>query len=357
MNLKRKLLLLETFRTLVTIVIALLIGYIILFFSTDEPLNAFKWFLVGPVSKTRRFVEFLNQTTPLIFTGLAVSIVFQAEIFNIGAEGQMFMGAVGATFAALHFPSVPFLHPILVMIFAMFVGGLWASVPAVMKAKWRASELVSSLMMNYIAFFLGLYIVNYYMRDLRAGYLVSYKYPKTAWLPKLIHIRYNLHIGIAIALGFAILTWFFLYRTKYGYEIRMTGFNRGFAIFSGIKVENVEMYSQIISGMIAGLAGSIEMMGLYRRFVWQVSPGYGFDGIIVALLARNNPLGVIPAALLVGYMRTGAYIMGRLSGVAPEIVKMLQSMIILLITAEAFLGFMRRKIIEKEAMRMESGGA
>ncbi len=349
---RNKLVLFEVIRTALTIAIALLIGYMILVFTTDDPNNAFKWFIYGPISRTRRIVELLNRTTPLIFTGLAVSVVFQAEMFNIGAEGQLFFGAVAATFAALYFPQVPFLHVILVMLFAMAAGGLWASVPAYMKAKWNASELVSSLMMNYVAFFLGLYLVNYHMRDVNAGYLVSYKFPRTAWLPRLLR-RYNLHPGIFIAIGFAILVWYFLYRTKYGYELRMVGRNKNFARFSGIKVENVVIYSQIISGMVAGLAGAIELMGLYKRFVWQMTPGYGFDGIIVALLARNNPLAVIPAAFLIGYMRTGAYIMGRMTGIAPEIVLMLQAIMILLITAEAFLGFWKRKIIERAAMERE----
>ena len=349
---RRKMIVFETVRTVLTILIALLIGYIILVLATDKANEAFKWFLLGPLSTKRRMVELLNRTTPLIFTGLAVSVVFQAEIFNIGAEGQLFFGAVAATFAALHFPRIPYLHPILVMIFAMIAGGAWAAVPAYMKAKWNASELVSSLMMNYVAFFLGLYLVNYHMRDVNAGYLVSYRFPKTAWLPRLLR-RYNLHPGIFIALAFAVAVWFFLYRTKYGYELRMVGRNKEFARYSGIRVENVVIYSQIISGMIAGIAGAIELMGLYKRFVWQMLPGYGFDGIIVALLARNNPLAVIPAAFLVSYMRTGSYVMGRMTGIAPEIVMMLQAIIILLITAEAFLAFWKRRIIEKSAMSRE----
>jgi len=349
---KNKMVLFEIVRTVLTIAIALLLGYLILIFATDDPNAAFKWFIYGPISRFRRFVELLNRATPLIFTGLAVSIVFQAEIFNIGAEGQLFFGAVAATFAALYFPQIPFLHVIIVLIFAMAAGGLWAAVPAYMKAKWNASELVSSLMMNYVALYLGLYIINYHMRDVNAGFLVSYKFPKTAWLPRLMR-RYNLYPGIFIALGFAILVWFFLYRTKYGYELRMVGKNKEFARFSGIKVENVIIYSQIISGMVAGLAGAVEIMGLYKRFVWQMAPGYGFDGIIVALLARNNPLAVIPAAFLVAYMRTGALIMGRMTGIAPEIVTMLQAIIILLITAEAFLSFWKKRIVEKAAMEQE----
>ena len=349
---RRNIIVFETVRTALTIAIALLIGYVILLFTTEQAGEAFKWFVLGPISTKRRIVELLNRTTPLVFTGLAVSIVFQAEIFNIGAEGQLFFGAVAATFAALHFPRVQFLHAILVMAFAMIAGGAWAAVPAYMKAKWNASELVSSLMMNYVAFFLGLYLVNYHMRDVNAGYLVSYRFPRTAWLPRLLR-RYNLYPGIFIAIAFAILVWFFLYRTKYGYELRMVGRNKEFARFSGIKVENVIIYSQIISGMVAGLAGAVELMGLYKRFVWQMMPGYGFDGIIVALLARNNPIAVIPAAFLVSYMRTGAYVMGRMTGIAPEIVMMLQAIIILLITAEAFLAFWKRRMIEKAAMERE----
>lgn len=346
---KRTLVLLELIRFVITVGIALLIGYCFLLFSTDEPIQAFKLFLTGPLTTQRRFFEFLNNAVPLMMTGLALSVVFQAKVFNIGAEGQLFFGAFGAMVFALNFPQISWLHLIITLIGAALFGSIWAFVPAILRAKWKASELVSSLMMNYISYFLVLFLVNNYFRDKTAGALVSHKFPQTAWLSTLT--KYRLNSGLFIAIGLSVLVGLLLYRTKWGYQIRVVGANKKFGLYSGIKTMSVIFWVQILSGAIAGLAGGIELAAMYRRFVWQSLPGYGFDGIIVAILARNNPFLVIPSALFIAYLRIGANIMGRTTGVAPEIVVVLQSLMILLITAEALLERFKQKAVAKEAMK------
>lgn len=367
----------QLYRTAIAIAIALGIGYLIIFFSSmpsgdiefsakiqqafQETNEAFKLFILGPLVKWRRgvpgfnirgFIQWINESVPIIITGLAVSLVFSAKQFNIGAEGQLFIGAVGASFAAIYFPAIPIIQPIIVILTAMLFGAGWATIPAVMKSKLKASELVTSLMMNYVAFFMGLFLIKTFLRDTTAGSLVSLPFKDTASLP-FLNERYKWHIGIIIAIGLAILVWFILKRTTWGYKVRLLGDNKKFAHYSGIKTSKMIFQVQVVSGAVAGAAGIIELMGLHGRFLWLFSPGYGWDGIIIATLARNNPLMVPFAALFLSYIRVGAKIMGRTTNIAPEIVSILQATIILLVTAEAFLSRWRQKAIEKEARSSE----
>lgn len=374
----------QLYRTAIAIGIALLLGYIIILLSKfpsgssadaiakeavsfferfriafDKANEAFKWFLLGPLIRwrgtaiefnDRGVIQWLNESVPIIITGLAVSMVFSARQFNVGAEGQLFIGAVAATFAAVYFPPIPILHPIVVILVAMATGAAWAVVPAVMKAKLNASELVTSLMMNYIAFFMGLFIIKTFIRDTTAGSLVSLLFAPTAALP-LLNERYRLHIGILIAVAVCIFVWWLLKRTTWGYQVRLIGDNIHFAQYSGIPTQSVVFQVQVASGAIAGMAGTLEMIGFHGRFLWLFSPGYGWDGVIIATLARNNPLFVLVAALFFSYIRVGAKIMGRNTDIAPEIVAILQAAIILLVTAEAFLSQLKQRSVEKHAQK------
>ncbi|MCI2425991.1 ABC transporter permease [Candidatus Acetothermia bacterium] len=331
------------------ILIALIIGLIIIFVVSEEPFRAAYYLLFGPLTRIHRSIEWIHMTIPIIFTGLAVSLVFQAKQFNIGAEGQFLVGAAGATFVALHFPPIGGLHILIIALAAMAGGTLWGAVPGLLKARFAANELVSSLMMNFIGFFLALYLVNHYFRDVQAGFMVSYRFPLTAWLPDLT-IRPRLHSGIILAVIAVGLIWYFLYRTKWGYEIRMVGMNLKFAEFGGINVQRVVFYVQALSGGVAGLAGAVELMGVHHRFLWTSMPGLGFDGIIVAILARNHPLGLLFAALFIGYLRTAARLMERRTDVAAEVTIIMQAVVILLVTAEAFLQHWQRRRKEREAL-------
>lgn len=367
----------DLYRTLIAIGIALFTGYVIVFISNmpsgdidfatkisqafDKSNEAFKYFLLGPIIKWRKdipgfnesgFIQWINESVPIMITGLAICIVFSAKIFNIGAEGQLFIGAAGATFVAVNFPAIPFLHPLVVMGSAMLFGAGWAVIPAIMKSKLKASELVTSLMMNYVAFFLSLFLIKTFIRDTNAGSLVSLPFKETALLP-LINERYKWHIGIFIAIGLAVFIWFLLKKTTWGYRVRILGDNINFAHYSGINTSKMLFQTQVVSGAVAGLAGITELMGYHYRFLWLFSPGYGWDGIIIATLARNNPIFVPVAALFLSYIRVGAKIMGRYTDIPPEIVSILQAVIILLVTAEAFLSKWKQRAIEKEATKFE----
>ena len=350
----RKELLFEVVRTATAVLLALAMGFVVTYLVSKEPGEAFRSFILGPLTSPRRFGNFIETAIPLTFTGLAVAIVFEASQFNIGAEGQLFFGAVAATVVGIAFKLPPVVHVLVALAAAAAAGALVGYIPGVLKARWGATELVSSLMLNYVFYRLGIYIINFHYRDSKAGAMVSWPIQKTAWLEQFLPPT-RIHWGIVVAILAVIFSYYFLYRTRWGYALRMTGLNISFAEYSGINTASVIIYSQVISGAIAGLAGASEMLGIFRRFQWQALPGYGFDGIIIAILARNNPLLVPIAALFLAYLRTGADIMARMTDVTSEMVTVIQSIMILLVTAQAFLAGYKHRMVVREAQ--ENAGA
>lgn len=343
----------EVGRTALAIVIALAIALVIVFAVSEEPGDALAKFMLGPLDSLRHIGNVIELMIPLTFTGIAISLMFAAAQFNLGAEGGFFIGAIAASFVAIKIPLPPLIHPVAAILFGGLIGSLFCGIPAALKVRWGASELVSSLMFNYIAFFFGLFLINYALRDVNAGAMVSLSFQKTALLPKLVpktRISYGLFVAVALVVAAAL----FMQRTRWGYRIRLTGANDSFARYSGIATSAVVVYSQAIGGFIAGMGGSIEVLGMYTRFTWQSLPGYGWDGVIVAILARNNPVFVPVAAFFLAYLRIGADIMARYSDVPNEFVAIIQGTIIILIAASAFLDTYRHKLVFKEATKRGS---
>jgi len=338
----------ELSRTILAILIALLIALITILFVSEEPAKALNTFLLGPLKSMRHFGNVLEMMIPLLFTGLAVSIMFSAAQFNLGAEGAFFLGGIISTYIAVKWALPNVVHPAIAILAGGLVGALFCGIPAFLKVKWNASELVSSLMLNYVALFLGLYIINYFLRDVNAGAMVSYKLAESSKLIKLIP-KTRVHFGILIAAVAVITVFYFMFRTRWGYRIRLTGLNSSFARYSGIKTASVVILAQLLGGFVAGAGGSIEILGMYRRFSWQALPGYGWDGVIVAILARNNPALIPVGAFFLAYLRIGADLMARTSDVQSEVVYIIQGVMIVLIAAESFMAHYRHKLVFKEA--------
>lgn len=338
----------EAIRFAVAIGISILLAFLIIFLVSKEPLVAIQKLFLGPIESQRRFGNVIELAIPLTFTGLAVSVMFKANQFNMGAEGAFYLGAVISAIVAINLPLPIIIHPFVAILIAGLGGGIVCAIPAVLKVKWRASELVSSLMLNYVFFNLGIYLINNHFRDVNAGAMASHPFAKTALLAKLVP-KTRIHAGIFIVIGVAILVYLFLSRTKQGYHLRMTGLNQNFAAYSGIKTAAVVLYSQFLGGFIAGVGGATEMLGMYERFTWQDLTGYGFDGIIVAILAKNNPVFVPVAAFFLAYLRIGADRMGSASDVTYEMVSIIQGVIIMLIAAQAFLSKYKQRMVVKEA--------
>jgi ABC-type uncharacterized transport system permease subunit len=341
-------------RTIIAILIGVIISVALIFLISQDPGFSLRSFLLGPFLSRSRFSNLVETASPILFCGLAIAIAFQAKQFNIGAAGSLYLGAaVGTAFAvSTRMPAV--FHIPLTLLVASAAGGVWGFIPGFLKARWKASELVASLMLNYVAYYGGLYLINFHFRDKDAGYLVSYQLPQTAWLKQFVPGT-RMHYGIVLSIVFAVAVYYFLYHTSTGYEIRMTGHNQKFARFGGINVFKTIVLSQLILGLIAGFGGMTEVMGIHRRFNWQMSPSYGWDGIVVAIIGRNHPLLIIAASFFLAYLQVGGQVLNLMSDVPSEMVTVIQSLIILLITAEAFLAQWKYRITIREAER--AGGA
>ncbi|WP_338554663.1 ABC transporter permease [Paenibacillus sp. KS-LC4] len=340
----------EVIRTTAVILIALVLAFIIISIVSEQPLESIRIFLWEPLNTKGHIGNVIEMAIPLMFTGLAVSLLFKANLFNLGAEGLFYFSGVVAATLAIHLSLNSFVHPIVAILAGSLVGALLSAIPGILKAKWNVNELVSSLMFNNILFGIGLYILNYKLRDAQAFAAVSFKFEKTAMLSKLIPGT-RIHTGLIIVLLLIVAAHYFLYKTKWGYELRMTGANREFAGYSGMKTAKVIVIVHLIAGFIAGMGGSVEVLGMYSRFQWSSLPGYGLDGALVAMLAKNNPLSVIGAALFLAYIRIGADQMARFSDVPAEMISIVQAIIILLISAEQFLKFWKNRMLLKEAQR------
>ncbi|SDM16091.1 ABC transporter permease [Paenibacillus jilunlii] len=338
----------EAIRTAAVIVIALIIAFLIISLVSDQPVKTIGIFLLEPLSTKGHIGNVIEMAIPLMFTGLAVSLLFRANMFNLGAEGIFYFSGVVASVLAIHLSLGGWLHPLAAIAAGSIAGALLSAIPGILKAKWNANELVTSLMFNNILFGVGLYLLNYHLRDAKAFANVSFKFEKTAQLSKLF-AGTRIHTGLIIVLVLIVLAHLFLYRTKWGYELRMTGANREFARYSGMKTAKVIILVHLIAGFIAGMGGSVEVLGMYSRFQWTSLPGYGLDGALVAMLAKNNPLSVIASALFLAYIRIGADLMARLSDVPSEMISIIQAVIILLISAEQFLKFWKNRMLLKEA--------
>jgi simple sugar transport system permease protein len=345
----------EVLRFVLAIIIAFSISFIIMSFSTDAPFAAIGNLFVGPLTSIRRFSTVLETMIPLTFAGLAVSVMFKANQFNLAAEGALFMGALTAAILAIYMPGPPIVVIIASMLAAGIVGSLVCAIPGVLKIKWNCSEMVVSLMLNYVMLYFGTYIFNQVARDPDSAYNASYKFREGVKLSN-IPSKTRLHTGLIIMVAFVILTYVFIFKTKWGYKLRMTGSNLHFAKCAGISVAGVIMSSQLIGGFIAGVGGSTEMLGMYSRFQWSALPGYGFDGVILNILAKENPAYIPVAAFFVAYLRIGADYMYKQSGVAAEIVAIIEGLVIVLVAATAFLSKFRHRMTTKLSKDLLTSG-
>lgn len=339
----------EIFRMFFAIVIALLISFGIIFLVSDQPLTAIYTLITGPLKSKRNFANVIEAMIPLIFTGTGVCIMFSANQINLATEGAFHLGGLVAAVVALKLALPVGVSPTVAIILAGLVGAAFTTIPAILKIKTNASVLVSSLMLNYIAQWFASFILMHYLCDPSIG-SASYLIPDESTLPVLVD-RTRIHPGLFVALAAAVIGYVFLFKSKMGYELRMTGQNENFARYAGVNIVKVVLASQMIGGFIGGIGGGVELLSpIYSRFSWTALLGYGWDAIIICTLAKNNPLYTPLAALFLAYLRTGASIMARYTDVTLEIVQITQGIIILLVVAEQFLSSYKHKMIAKEAM-------
>lgn len=348
MNNKRINLLVDVIKMVLIVSVAFALVSVIVLLVSDVPGEAISSFFLGPFSSVRRIGNIIEAATPLVFTALAVTIIFRAGLFSMISEGAFFIGACGAMIAGISLDLPPIIHPLVTILFGALLGAIAAGIPAILHLLWGVSELVTSIMLNYVALFLSLYIMNYHYRSTESTAFQSVKVMPNATL----HIIINgtrIHAGVPIALILCVFVWIFLFRSRTGYELRVTGENAKFAKYAGIGAAGVMFASQIIAGGIAGAGGAVELLGMYSRFKWTSLPGYGWTGIVVALLARRNPLLIPLSACFIAYMNVGADIMSRSSDVSSEMVLIIQAAMMILIASDALLDTWRQRMIVKAA--------
>jgi ABC-type uncharacterized transport system permease subunit len=282
--------------------------------------------------------ESLVATTPYIFGGLAVALGFRSGMFNIGAEGQIFVGAIFSAYVGYSVKGLPaIIHIPLAILAGMVGGGLWGFIPGWLKAKTGGHEVINTIMMNYIAFRLSDFLLRGPMKRPNSFNPVSPTIEPSAMFPRFFGDPIRFHLGFFIALFFAWLVYWFLFKTRWGFDLRTVGANPNAARYAGMSVTLGMVLSMTLSGALAGLAGTNEVLGVNHNLAMAFSSGYGFDSIALALLGKNHPVGVVLAALLFGFLRNGATRMQLVGGIPIDIISIMQAMILAFIAAPAII--------------------
>lgn len=336
-------------RILSSILIALAFALVLICLITDNPTQAVSKLLTGPLQSKRNFFNVVERMIPLVFTGLAMNVIYKSGYFNMGADGSFYMGGVVAAFIALKLPIAPGINQFVIILLAAIMGGLICMLPVYIKKYTNTNVTVLSIMFNYIFYYIGVAIVSNTLLEKGAGWR-SYEFPETAKLGKLIQGT-NMHWGFVIMIFIVIGIVILMNKTTFGYKLKVTGINKDFAKASGIKTAKVILLSQFIGGMLAGVGGAIEMIGLNKRFTWQNPVNYLWDGILVNLLAGSRPQFVPIAAFGLSYLRVGADVMSRHTNIDTEIVAIIQGIIILLVASERFLHGLKERKEQQEALR------
>ena len=351
----------EFLRIVLAVSIGLGLGFIITLFVSDDPIGAYKAFLLGPLTRLNRIGDWLEESLTLILLGLTICIVFNASQWYIGVEGQMILGALASGCVALYVPLPPLPRILLAFLAAMVVGALWGLIPALLKAYYNANELVTSLMMNTVALKLFEYILkNFIMHEksrsvssdlIDAQYRLPTLIPDWPFLSGLREIwekQTDVTVMAYVVAAAVIVVYYLLYKTPFGYELRTVGLNPKFARYGGINVNSTIIKAIMVSGVFAGLAGVHLSLAIHNKLISNMTSGLGFEGINIAILAGNNPLGVPIAGLLYGYLRAGSDVMERSSDVSRELVYVIQAMVLLLVTAERLLPTIQKRLADRK---------
>ncbi len=318
---------------LLSVLAALALCALLILWAGADLLVAYAALLVGALGSRFAILETFVKTAPLILTGLAVALAFRARFWNIGAEGQLYAGAVAATWFGLAFTGTTGWLLIPFLLLASFVaGGLWALVAGLLKARFKVDDVVTTLLMNYIMIYLVSALVDGPWRDPVSQWPHSVDIAEAAQLPVLLE-RSRFHLGIPLAFLCAALVWLLLGLTPLGYAIKAAGSNPIAAEFGGIRTTRVIAVTAFLSGGLAGLAGAGELAGIQFHLMEALSPGYGYSGIVVAMLGGLHPVGVVLAAFFFGIINNGAQTMSHATAVPTYLVEVVQGVTLLTMLA------------------------
>ncbi|OXM86595.1 ABC transporter permease [Paenibacillus rigui] len=335
---------------LVAIVLGLLLGAVVMLLGGYNPITAYISLVSKVFGSPYNMGETIREITPLIFTGLSVAFAFRTGLFNIGAEGQFMIGATGAAFIGIKLDLPWFIHAPLAVIVGAVLGGLWGGIAGYLKAKRGVNEVITTIMLNWIALFLSNYMVNTFL--LQPGQQRSYMIHDSAslsvgWLSELFG-NARMHWGTLIALLGAVVFYIVLWKMKQGYELRSVGYNPNAAQYAGMNVKRNIVKAMVIGGVFAGLAGVVETLGVFHyQVIAAASPGYGFDGVAVALLGGNHPVGVVLAAVLFGMLTYGSAGMSFGADVPPEIIRVVIASVIFFVASHGIVRWVLKPFLAR----------
>ena len=340
----------------VAVLCAFLIGGLVVLLVGDDPIQTYRLLIGTAFSWPDGLGYTLFYATPLIFTGLAVAVAFRCGLFNIGAEGQLYVAAFAAAWVGIELAGMPgFVLLPLCCVAAILAGAIWGGIPGLLKARFGSHEVINTIMLNFIAVALVSYFTQYHYKVPGDAIMQTAPIGAAAHLPRLgsfvpgLPARIPLNVAFLLALVACGLVYVFLWKTKWGYELRATGQNASAAEYGGVNVRRQIVLAMALSGGLAGMVGINDVLGYRYRYYDGFSDNYGFTGIAVALLGRNHPVGVVVAAFLFAVLQRGAVPVDAFTEhVSKDIVQILQALVILFVAAEAMfrgpLGKLRERL-------------
>ncbi|MSU01064.1 ABC transporter permease [Tissierella pigra] len=319
----------------ISIFASLLIGALIMIANGRSPLVGYGALLTGAFGSKYNIATTFAKTVPLVITGLATAIAFRAGISNVGGEGQLYLGAFAAAYVGITFTGLPGIIGIILAIIAgALVGGAYGFVPAILKVKYKVDEVITTIMLNTVATLFTAYLVNYPFASSQGKMGGTEMVAEQFRFSRLVKLS-TLNTSIFYMGIIAVVIYYLMEKTSYGYDFKIVGQNSIFSRYAGIKDKNQMVLAMVISGGLCGIAGALEVLGVHYRFLQHISPGYAFDGMLIALIVKNNPIGVVLMSIFFGALKTGSIAMENSIGIPSELVSVIQSIIILFIAGEA----------------------
>lgn len=349
----------HTIVSIISILLGLVAGGLLMLFIGSNPIEGYSYLLQGALKNLERIGNTLATATPLVFTGLSVAFAFRTGLFNIGASGQMLVGGLLASAVGLTYDfSRPVLLAVMILV-GMLGGALWAFVPGLLKAKFNVHEVVSTIMMNWIAYWTIYYVIPGYFKgeflETESKKLAESATLRTPWLTDMFQGSY-INLGLFLAVIAVIIIAFIIDKTTLGYELKAVGFNRFAAEYAGMKVNRNIILSMLISGALAGLGGVALYTGNASSIQIGILPAQGYDGIAVALLGANNPIGVFFAAVLFGILYSGTGFMNAMTEIPPELANTIIAIIIYFAATSVLIERLLNKFKKRSSNRKDKSG-
>jgi simple sugar transport system permease protein len=338
--------------TLLTIILSLLVGALLMLVFSYNPIYAYNELIKGAFSNAFNFGGTLEKFVPLLLTALAFAVSAKVSIANVGVEGELYLGAIAAAWAGVAFKGLPpFIHILISFFIAMMVGGLWAAIPGALRAYWRVNEVCTTILLNYVAKYFTAYAVNYPL----SAHMGVPRTPDIASSATLLRILppSRANIGLFISLAVYLFVWFMIQRTTLGYKIRSVGANVEYSRSIGINSKRIMISGMILSGAIGGLAGAIEVMGIYGYFLDNFSTGIAFDGMLVSLIAINDFRLIPILALFLAVLKQGSLGMERFTGIPKALIDIITALFILLAALQLLQSLRSSKLLYKFSKKKE----